>query len=57
MIIYLVTSIIIESKQKLEQQALEDVSSAVYVVFKSPLGFLSDMAVIDEVLRRAIEIE
>ena len=58
MIIYLITSVIIEAKDRLEQQALnEDQSSAVYVVFRTPLEFLSDVEVIDNVMIRALRIE
>lgn len=58
MIIYLITSVIIEAKDRLEQQAFnEDQSSAVYVVFRTPLEFLGDVEVIDNVMIRALRIE
>ena len=57
MVVYICVSVILERRERLESAAYEDQAAASFVVFGSPLEFMSKDGTIDAVLLRAIQIE
>ena len=57
MLVYVCVGVILECKDRLEEQALEDQASASFVVFRTPLDIMKSVDNLDNILLRALQIE